>query len=81
MQKRAKKPLFSCHDPYFEGYFWFVYFFHREDSKISKMTKYDEFIIYFQLEKLTKIVNLCKKNGPKGPFLHIMTHISKVISH
>ena len=54
------------------------YVFHCEGSKISNMTKYGEFTTYFPLEKLTKIVNLCKK-GPKGPFLHVMTHISMVI--
>ena len=66
----GQKPPFSCNVPYFEGYFWISLFFHREDSKISKMTKNDEFIIYFPLEKLNKIV---KK--PNDPFLHVMTHI------
>ena len=42
------------------------------------MTKYGEFTTYFPLEKLTKIVNLCK-NGQKGPFFHDMTHILTVI--
>ena len=28
----AKKPLFSCHDPYFVGNFWISLSFHREDS-------------------------------------------------
>ena len=40
--KMGQKAPFSCHDPYFEGYFWIKLFFYREDSKISKMTKYDE---------------------------------------
>ena len=54
------------------------YVFHREGRKISKMTKYGELTTSFLLEKLTKIVNLCK-NGQKGPFFHAMTHISTVI--
>ena len=48
------------------GNFWISLSFHREDNKISIMTKYAEFITYFPLEKLTKIFNLCKK-GAKMP--------------
>ena len=48
------------------GNFWISLSFQREDSKISNMTKYAEFITYFPLEILTNIFNLCKK-GAKMP--------------
>ena len=64
----GQKAPFSCHDPYFQGNFWVGVSFNREDSKISNMTKYAEFIIYFPLEKLNKIVNLKKNKGQKAPF-------------
>ena len=41
-------------------------FYHRGASKISKMSKYDEFINYFPVERMSKIVNLCK-NRSKSP--------------
>ena len=44
-----------------------LYVFHKGASKISKMTRYDEFINYFPVEKMAKIVKLCK-NRSKSPF-------------
>ena len=77
-KKLGQKAPFSCHDPYFVGYFWISLSFHREDSKISNMTKYAEFITYFLLDELTKIVNLCKTRA-KRPLFHAKTPIWTVI--
>ena len=53
--------------------------FYKYDSRISKMTKYDKFIIHFHLEKMAKTVNLCNKYA-KGPFECLDLHSNGYMS-
>ena len=62
-----------------------LYVFYKGASKISKMTRYDEFINYFPVEKMAKIVKLLQKQVEKPLFLcrglksRIMTYIFFIV--